>query len=84
MLAALARAATSNQVASSDRGSSTLSDSVRDTVSAICRNEGKLEFGSYNMENNWASEASPTLGCSIEISGDIHMSVGMSVVYQNP
>ena len=30
----------------------------------------------------WASEVSPTLGCSIEISGDIYMSVGMSVVYQ--
>ena len=23
--------------------------------------------------NNWASEASPTLGCSIEISRDIYM-----------
>ena len=31
---------------------------------------------------NWASEASPTLGCSIEISRDIYMSVGMSVVVQ--
>ena len=31
---------------------------------------------------NWASEASPTLGCSIEISGDIYMYVGMSVVCQ--
>ena len=29
---------------------------------------------------NWASEASPTLGCSIEISRDIYMSVCMSVV----
>ena len=27
----------------------------------------------------WASEASPTLGCSIEISRDIYMYVGMSV-----
>ena len=27
----------------------------------------------------WASEASPTLGCSIEISRDIYMSVGRSV-----
>ena len=26
----------------------------------------------------WASEASPTLGCSIEISRDIYMYVGMS------
>ena len=39
---------------------------------AIRRNEGKIEFGSYNMENNWAREASPTPGCSIEISGDIY------------
>ena len=30
----------------------------------------------------WASEASPTLGCSIEISRDIYMSVCMSVVCQ--
>ena len=27
---------------------------------------------------NWASEASPTLGCSIEISCDIYVSVCMS------
>ena len=27
---------------------------------------------------NWASEASPTLGCSIEISGDIYVSVCLS------
>ena len=27
----------------------------------------RMEFG------NWASEASPTLGCSIEISRDIYM-----------
>ena len=25
------------------------------------------------MKNNWASEASPTLGCSIEISRDIYI-----------
>ena len=25
------------------------------------------------MANNWASEASPTLGCSIEISRDIYI-----------
>ena len=31
---------------------------------------------------NWASEARPTLGCSIEISRDIYMSVCMSVVCQ--
>ena len=34
----------------------------------------------YVCSGNWASEASPTLGCSIEISGDIYMSVGMSVI----
>ena len=28
---------------------------------------------------NWASEASPTLGCSIEISRDIYMYVGMYI-----
>ena len=28
---------------------------------------------------NWASEASPTLGCSIEISHDIYVSVGRYV-----
>ena len=27
------------------------------------------------MANNWASEASPTLGCSIEISRDIYLCV---------
>ena len=32
---------------------------------------------------NWASEATPTLGCSIEISRDIYIYVvGMSVVCQ--
>ena len=31
---------------------------------------------------NWASEASPTLGCSIEILRDIHICVGMSVICQ--
>ena len=39
-----------------------------------------------NHFSSWASEASPTLGCSIEISRDICMSVcryvGMSVVVQ--
>ena len=30
-----------------------------------------LSLVSYN--NNWASEASPTLGCSIEILRDIYM-----------
>ena len=36
----------------------------------------------HDASHNWASEASPTLGCSIEISGDIYMYVGMSVVSQ--
>ena len=31
---------------------------------------------------NWASEASPTLGCSIEISRDIYIYVHVSVVCQ--
>ena len=30
------------------------------------------------VTNNWASEASPTLGCSIEISSDMYMSVCLS------
>ena len=30
--------------------------------------------------NYWASEASPTLGCSIEISCDIYIYVGMSAL----
>ena len=37
-------------------------------------------YGSV-MVPSWASEASPTLGCSIEISRDIYIYVvGMSVV----
>ena len=32
----------------------------------------------YVCMYNWASEASPTLGCSIEISRDIYMSVCLS------
>ena len=31
---------------------------------------------------SWASEASPTLGCSIEISRDIYICVHVSVVVQ--
>ena len=30
---------------------------------------------------NWVSEASPTLGCSIEILRDLYMSVSRSVRY---
>ena len=39
-----------------------------------------------NIYYNWASEVSPTLGCSIEISRDIYnMSVGLStIVYGKP
>ena len=33
----------------------------------------------HSPRSYWASEASPTLGCSIEISRDIYMSVGRSV-----
>ena len=32
-----------------------------------------LRFLHHQYHNNWASEASPTLGCSIEISRDIYM-----------
>ena len=39
------------------------------------------------MNCNWESEVSPTLGCSIEISRDIYVSVGrlvgISVVSKN-
>ena len=31
------------------------------------------------LKHNWASEASPTLGCSIEISRDIYLYIYMSV-----
>ena len=30
-----------------------------------------LELLYWGLQNNWASEVSPTLGCSIEISRDI-------------
>ena len=33
-------------------------------------------------KNNWASEASPTLGCSIEISRGMSVGMCMSVVVQ--
>ena len=36
-----------------------------------------------DMQASWASEASPTLGCSIEISRDICMYICVSVVGQN-
>ena len=36
----------------------------------------------FVYKHNWASEASPTLGCSIEISRDICRYVCMSVVVQ--
>ena len=40
-----------------------------------------MDFSYSNDMINWASEASPTLGCSIEISRDIYIYiyvVGMS------
>ena len=39
----------------------------------------KERYKSGCEASDWASEASPTLGCSIEISRDIYMYVGMSV-----
>ena len=39
-------------------------------------------FSCNSTAHYWASEASPTLGCSIEISRDIYIYVGMSVVVQ--
>ena len=39
-------------------------------------------LGVVKLVDNCASEANPTLGCSIEIS-DVGRSVGMSVVYEN-
>ena len=40
---------------------------------------GGIFLGGNSDVFYWASEASPTLGCSIEISRDIYV-VGMSVV----
>ena len=34
-------------------------------------------MGVAKVANNWASEASPTLGCSIEISRDIYIYIYM-------
>ena len=39
------------------------------------RNRAELSIRPYGTYNNWASEASPTLGCSIEISRDIYIYV---------
>ena len=38
-----------------------------------------LQAEHLQILHNWASEASPTLGCSIEISRDIYMYVYMCV-----
>ena len=38
--------------------------------------------GGYVIKCNWASEASPTLGCSIEILRDIYIYVCVSVICQ--
>ena len=46
-------------------------------IGAVTVCHGKLGGG-----DNWASEASPTLGCSIEISRDIYIYVHVSVVVQ--
>ena len=35
--------------------------------------EARPLMGTIFLVHNWASEASPTLGCSIEISRDIYM-----------
>ena len=41
-------------------------------------------MGVAKVANNWASEASPTLGCSIEISRDISESaVALSIRYSS-
>ena len=50
----------------------------------VCYKTGPDAILLYAINSYWASEASPTLGCSIEISGDIYvgMYVGMSVVCQ--
>ena len=41
-----------------------------------------LQVKCYSFSFNWASEASPTLGCSIEISRDIYIYMCVSVVCQ--
>ena len=41
---------------------------MKDRKRSSCKGELDREKG---QNVNWASEASPTLGCSIEISGDI-------------
>ena len=38
-----------------------------------------MDFEPCYKHTNWTSEASHTLGCSIEISRDIYMSVCMNV-----
>ena len=43
--------------------------------------EARPLMGTIFLVYNWAIEASPTLGCSIEISRDICMYVGMSRMY---
>ena len=45
------------------------------------KSSSKLQVGQIK-HCNWASEASPTLGCSIEISRDIYIYVHVSVVCQ--
>ena len=48
-------------------------------ISLLCTLLGIQLLSQNKKSNDWASEASPTLGCSIEISRDIYV-VGMSYV----
>ena len=43
---------------------------------------GSLAVGSSVSGSSWASEASPTLGCSIEISRDIYVYMSVCLVCQ--
>ena len=52
----------------------TLPTSFQNGAHAIYQKKGQR-----SKHDNWASEASPTLGCSIEISRDIYMCVGRYV-----
>ena len=43
-----------------------------------------IRRGGQNGVCNWASEASPTLGCSIEISRDISLSTSKACNFTHP
>ena len=52
--------------------------SVRDATTSLyhcLQKHHQYLLTGASEQGNWASEASPTLGCSIEISRDIYMSV---------